>query len=244
MSTRNGKIARLPRSVREELNRRLEDGEEGKAIVVWLNGHELVRSVLERLFGGRPISEQNLSQWRQGGFQDWRRHQDALEWTRSLAEESDELEDAAGDLPLSDSLGPVIALTLGKMLRSAARDAEEDPERRGEVLSLAREIAQLRRDDHRAARLRLDLEKDEIEAEDKALAERDRHEHMMEWAPVRALQNLQMKYHVTDTLTKGMSTEARNRFRDLMGLRPFPVPEAAHDPSESDQIRVNHTQSK
>jgi hypothetical protein len=35
--TRNGKIVRLPRSIREELNRRLDNGEQGKALVEWLN---------------------------------------------------------------------------------------------------------------------------------------------------------------------------------------------------------------
>jgi len=32
-ATRNGKIARLPKDIREELNRRLEDGEPGKHLV-------------------------------------------------------------------------------------------------------------------------------------------------------------------------------------------------------------------
>jgi hypothetical protein len=31
--TRTGKIARLPREVREELNRRLQNGEQGKRLV-------------------------------------------------------------------------------------------------------------------------------------------------------------------------------------------------------------------
>ena len=38
MRTRRGKIARLPLAVREELNTRLRDGEEGKQLVLWLNG--------------------------------------------------------------------------------------------------------------------------------------------------------------------------------------------------------------
>ena len=35
--TRNGKIARLPRAIRDELSRRLQDGEPGKHLVQWLN---------------------------------------------------------------------------------------------------------------------------------------------------------------------------------------------------------------
>lgn len=35
--TRTGKIAWLPRTIREQLNRRLEDGEPGSDLVAWLN---------------------------------------------------------------------------------------------------------------------------------------------------------------------------------------------------------------
>ena len=37
--TRNGKIARLTRSIREELKQRLNDGEQGKTLVAWLNSN-------------------------------------------------------------------------------------------------------------------------------------------------------------------------------------------------------------
>ena len=60
--TRNGKIARLPHMVREELNRRIRDGEEGKKLVAWLNGLPKVKAVVAAEFGGKPISEQNLSE--------------------------------------------------------------------------------------------------------------------------------------------------------------------------------------
>ena len=35
--TRNGKIGRLPKAVREQVNRRLEKGEKGRTLVAWLN---------------------------------------------------------------------------------------------------------------------------------------------------------------------------------------------------------------
>lgn len=43
--TRNGKIARLPREIREELNRRLDDGEQGVRLVEWLNGLPEVKRI-------------------------------------------------------------------------------------------------------------------------------------------------------------------------------------------------------
>jgi len=35
--TRNGKIARLPRAIRDSLNQRLHDGETGRHLVRWLS---------------------------------------------------------------------------------------------------------------------------------------------------------------------------------------------------------------
>jgi hypothetical protein len=71
MSTRTGKIARLPKATRDELGRRIENGELGKPIVDWLNGLPPVQELLEEQFGGRPVSEQNLSEWKQGGHPEW-----------------------------------------------------------------------------------------------------------------------------------------------------------------------------
>ena len=62
--TRVGKIARLPRLIREQLNRRLEDGEPGVEALAWLNALPEVLTVLEKDFAGRPISVQNLSEWK------------------------------------------------------------------------------------------------------------------------------------------------------------------------------------
>ena len=53
--TRTGKIARLPREIREKLNHRLRDGENGKKLVRWLNSAALAQIVLKKEFGGRPI---------------------------------------------------------------------------------------------------------------------------------------------------------------------------------------------
>src|ERR1700674_3902303 len=102
--TRNGKIARLPYSVRNILNRRLHNGEQGVKLMKWLNGRPKVQEVLAEEFGGRPISEQNLSEWKQGGFEDWLRHQEAREWVQKLADESADLKKIAGDLPGGDWL--------------------------------------------------------------------------------------------------------------------------------------------
>jgi hypothetical protein len=68
----NGKIANLPNDLIEQLNLRLHDGFSGPQILKWLNNHKDARKVLEEEFDGVPISKQNLSQWRNGGYQEWR----------------------------------------------------------------------------------------------------------------------------------------------------------------------------
>jgi len=70
MKTRNGKIARLPRPVREQLNERLERSESSSRLLPWLNALPETRELVQKEFAGVPISRQNLSQWRLGGFQE------------------------------------------------------------------------------------------------------------------------------------------------------------------------------
>jgi len=75
MRTRNGKIARLPRPVREQLNDRLERCESSARLLPWLNALPETRELVRKEFAGVPINKQNLSQWRRGGFQEamaWR----------------------------------------------------------------------------------------------------------------------------------------------------------------------------
>lgn len=76
MRARTGKIARLPSQVRHELNQRLHNGALAKDLVPWLNSLPEVQHVLANRFGARPISQDNISEWRHGGFQDWLRDQE------------------------------------------------------------------------------------------------------------------------------------------------------------------------
>ena len=89
--TRNGKIARLPRPIREQINRRLENGEEAKHITEWLNTLPEVTSLMAAEFGGQPVSEANLSKWKLGGYRDWQAQQEALEAARLFHSDAAEL---------------------------------------------------------------------------------------------------------------------------------------------------------
>jgi len=96
MSQRQGKIARLPQKIREELNQRLLDGESGKKILPWLNSLPRVREILGEDFEGLAVSDQNLSDWRNGGFADWVKQRGRIDRTRELARYAAEQSKANG----------------------------------------------------------------------------------------------------------------------------------------------------
>ena len=91
MKTGHGKIANLPAKIRDELNYRLTDGEQGDELVEWLNAKPEVIRVIKERFDETPISEQNLSEWRKRGYQKWLAH-------RNFVDESNALSDNTGDI--------------------------------------------------------------------------------------------------------------------------------------------------
>src|SRR5690348_14363633 len=95
---RHGKIARLPRALREEVNVRLQNGVPGRGIVAWLNERPEVKGMLERHFGGSPVNEQNLTEWKQGGYAEWLTKQELVEEVREAAEDAEDLAKAGGAL--------------------------------------------------------------------------------------------------------------------------------------------------
>jgi len=88
---RRGKIARLPRSIRDQLNVRLDDGQDADQILPWLNDLPEVREVLKQHFNGASISPQNLSAWRQGGFNEWLLFHQFLESAERMTDYAEDL---------------------------------------------------------------------------------------------------------------------------------------------------------
>jgi hypothetical protein len=89
--TRNGKIARLPLEVREQLNQRLRQGQKARQIILWLNGLPEVQAVLAAEFQGQPINEDNFSHWKNGGYRAWLEEQTSLDAAIAMMEKSTEL---------------------------------------------------------------------------------------------------------------------------------------------------------
>src|SRR3974390_919512 len=85
---RIGKIARLSWDIRNRLNQRLQENEPSETLLQWLNAEPDVQQVLRSHFEAQPITEVNLSAWRNGGFQDWLEDQRSLEVVDRLADQA------------------------------------------------------------------------------------------------------------------------------------------------------------
>ncbi len=99
----------MSKKLREELGRRMEDGQAGPELAEWLNSLPEVQAVLQEKFGGRPINEQNLSAWRLSGHVNWLRRQEARAGVAELIGDSNQMDDSVGDWSLGERLGTVLA---------------------------------------------------------------------------------------------------------------------------------------
>ena len=139
---RNGKIARLPYDIREELNRRLRNGQFGSALLKWLNEQPVCVEVLNEEFDGRPISKQNLSEWRLGGYKDWERKEEARQRVNVLMEKAEDLEQDAGGMAIADRLGTLLAAELAVAMEQVESIADPK-ERWSRLKEMGRELYRL-----------------------------------------------------------------------------------------------------
>ncbi len=157
---RIGKIARLQAAVRAQLNSRIHDGLEGKQIVLWLNSLPEVRKVLADKFDARPINEQNLTDWRQGGYQEWLATQDILAQAAELAASRRELQDVAPGHSFTDHLAHAHAFRYAALLASQGQVLDEPSLRQLHALDhTCQAVVNLRRNDQNAARLQIETER-------------------------------------------------------------------------------------
>lgn len=143
--TRNGKIARLPKEIREKLNQRIENGDQGVRLVEWLNSLPEVVKVLESDFEGRPVTDGNLTEWKNGGFRDWQSRQDA----RLLIEEWQSANGESAPVPtteLVEALTTLLMTYYAIAVEDANHDTSEAPEKRLKRLGQSlRDVIRVRR---------------------------------------------------------------------------------------------------
>jgi len=227
--TRRGKIAKLPREVREQLNRRLADGAEGDALLDWLNELPETRAVLNEKFGGQPITHSNLSLWRLGGYSDWTTHQEALAEVESFVDEATEM-----NVVQSGSVTDRLALWLASRYALAARKLGQEGGTEEADWKLLRELSHdlvaLRRGDHGEGWLRVEEKRLDAEIKER---ERRPEEEFLKWVEIP---------EVRESICRGFKTHEEKlalmrkvmfgRIEELCRQKHKPVPgEARRDKS-------------
>ncbi|HWB04235.1 MAG TPA: hypothetical protein VG796_14500 [Verrucomicrobiales bacterium] len=66
-----------------------------RILAEWLNSLPEVQQILRDSFDGNPINEQNLCNWRNGGFQEWQTRREFLERLQLFSESAADIESAA-----------------------------------------------------------------------------------------------------------------------------------------------------
>lgn len=166
--SRQGKIARLPAALREDLNLRILNNEPAAKILCWLNDLSAVRESLSQHYASDPITDNNLSNWRQGGYAEWLARRERVAQTQELAKFAADLAKAKGGT-LSDAAAAILAGKLLGTLEGMTEDtgappasstadnpgapasSAADPSR---LAILASAVASLRAGDHSAEKLR------------------------------------------------------------------------------------------
>jgi hypothetical protein len=174
-----GKVARLPVALRQELNRRLLNGEEGRQLVAWLNGLPEVQAMLAAHFHGQPIGEMNLSRWKNGGFMAWCEQQGALMSVATVFEHSHDLQQAARN-GLIARMNMVLTARLARELQrlDAMREGDDKTKACRELVGT---LSVLKRGEVQDERLRLEREK-------LALRRQAREEEVWKWSQRERIQ--------------------------------------------------------
>jgi hypothetical protein len=172
MATRTGKIARRPHALRDEVNRRLLDGQTSRVILGWLNKEPEAVTIWERDFEGVPASAQNLSEWKLGGWKEWRDRKERVENLKTLSSFASELAKAGGSI--ADGAASILSGQILEALEQAGNlavtggsdDAEKDPN--DGLAKMAAAIASLQK--ATVSRGKLELDKKRVKQKDAQLA--------------------------------------------------------------------------
>lgn len=145
MSRRHCKIARLPRPIQEELNRRIEAGIPGRDLLRWLNALPEVLSLLYERFESDPIDEQNLADWRTTGFPKWQSRQLYLKGLEEFAAQARQLDPVLA--PMASLAASMLSRQYARLLSESITSGAPIPDRKTlkPLLDLTRAVASLRR---------------------------------------------------------------------------------------------------
>src|ERR1043166_2196726 len=209
LMTRTGKIARLPDDIRNQLNRRIRDGENGQKLLKWLNTLPEVRAVLAAEFHGQPVRPSNLTEWKKGGYRDWLVSQDARNLAHNLQDQhSLGHETLAG--PFTAKLAQWAALYYASAAQSLVA-AETQPKARWDRLrELCVDIARLRRGDLHAEQL--DIERQWLALEESKSDQQRENEFKAR------IESEDVRARFLPPRPAGLSPESRRKIEDALWL--------------------------
>jgi hypothetical protein len=154
---RTGKIARLPHAVRQALNERLRDGLSCDDILAWINSLPVARESLQKHGDGAPITQDNISRWRHGGYAGWLEHQQATEALAIMAEAGRGIGQEQREA-LTGQLALAVAARMVEELRKF-NEMPEGPAKSAAWKNLVWSLTLLRRSEFYAGKLQLERDK-------------------------------------------------------------------------------------
>jgi hypothetical protein len=119
-----GKIGRCPPHIRDEVNRRLLDGEPAAKILPWLNSQEEVLRILDAYFREEPVTPQNLSEWRKGGYAAWLKRRERLAELKELSAYAAKLGEAAGG-SVTDGTAAILGGRILEKIETALEEKDD-----------------------------------------------------------------------------------------------------------------------
>jgi len=185
----------------------------------WLNRMPKVRKVLAAQFGARPINKQNLSDWRLGGYRDWERAEEDRARLDRLTEQAAQVNHSDLDHPLSQRLAAVLLVELARALDELRDESLPAAQRWARLRQMLREVAAMRREDHRAAKL--DLEKQRWWLERERLERDNRQGNRQEF--MEGLSNAQTLSQMAEVFRKEKRGKAARKLKRQVERRPRPL---------------------
>jgi hypothetical protein len=215
------KIARLPGAIRNELNRRLDNGERNHSILKWINSLPEVQTILAAEFEGEPINRHNLNAWKKSGFRNWQLLQAALLLTLETPGDLDQgtIEKMGANLIRSLQLRYA---ALAGTLPAQTDDPETDLRR---LAGLCTNLSSLRRGDISAGRL--DLERKRLAMLQKK-SDEEREAEFWQWTKRADIQAKLYPHRDPDKIRREVDRMISSR---LMGIRYPDEPDCEPDPA-------------
>jgi hypothetical protein len=216
-----GKIARLPHDIREQLNQRIRDGKSGSEILPWLNDLPAVKEILAAQFDGIPVHKQNLTVWRQAGYQRWLRDQQRVSALKDRCQYAAQINEAD-----SGHLAPAAATAASDKILEFLDDAESgkmSPDHLVKYGAVASALKKAQQNDERIKIAHERLRQREM----LILLKRDKQQRDSVAGGLRVLKDVRAKQIEASSANQAEKIELLgiHLFGDLWEPRPIPNPE-------------------